>query len=376
MIDPKDIEGFEEPSPQVEAVAGLRLSLVVSDPVPEVGAAVRMESDSGEVIFAVVRRLLGRRRVEAWMPEVPTWVRPGVAIEVLDEPAGFEIPADGRLVVDASTIGVGEGVVPLWPEAPRWADLRGELRPVPTGVHALDVLAPVPAGGLVLVFDESGAGFAGLARRVEEAVEPELRVGLLSDMAEGGVMTTRAPTQTLEITYHGQGSGRDSLAAVQFLIALAPWLREQGEALVTVELELPDERAYGVDDGRGLRRGVPEILGLLTRHLVSTKEAEVTTLVHLRLPPSAQGLSDLIETFTVGDVDAMVVIDEEGGFDPGRSSSRAVVSDEAREERRRLLRVLETCGKAETTLAIFGEADLTEEEREALEELRSLRVRL
>ena len=78
----------------------------------------------------------------------------------------------------------------------------------------------------------------------------------------------------------------------------------------------------------------------------------------------------------VGDVDAQIYIDDQGRFDPYRSTSDAELDDEARRDQEKLLSVLSRAAAARDKSAMLGEFGLDEAEEQVLEKAEALRVGL
>ena len=367
------IDEYTPQRPGVESVDADNLQLFCGDELPSIGTAVAI-GDGDRRLFAVVRRHAGARRVDAWLPCRPDWVKPTTPIEPTGRPAGFAPPQQGPLTIDASLIRPAEpDDVLLWPEAPAYNELSGRRGVVKTDIAALDVLAPICAGGLNLIIDQSKRceAFFRLASLTFDDLNPEsaLYAGHRGDPAQLG--------DNIHWHIDAGDSLNTQIASLQLAIAASPTLRTHRSA--TAVVELPDlhphpPSATPAQDGR--RRGIADIVARLGRHLVSTDEAELTTLLLLRPPSDNPGLATIIDSLSLGDVDATLVIDEEGRLRPERSSSDAPLDDEDQQLRQQHQQTMHLARRAADKSAVFGDVELTDDERRAIEEAEEFRVRV
>ena len=370
MIDQDSLQDYTPPQPKVESVHGDRLAVYCGDEMPTIGTALGINV-GGKRLWAVVDRHAGARRVEAWLPLRPEEVEPGLAVTISERPAAFQIDQTCALTPSPRLIRPAEGDDHLlWPEAPDWTELGGALSPLPIGIEPLDVLAPICAGGVNMIIDHSDDGrpFAALARRVDRAFTPHRRLLVAAE--------TSPLASTAESNWQVRAgeTTRSQLASLQIAIGLASALRECDQALALIELPglTPFAELSPSATAPAAPTGMPEIIDRLSRHLVSTKTSSLTTLLHLHIPGVFAGLADIIETLRLGDVDATIYLDEQGRFEPGRSTSRAAVDGQLQKQRRQYLQILQLADRAREKSAIFGDHDLTDEEIKALQTVPSL----
>lgn len=374
MVDPESVQDYTPPSPRVQEVDGDVLDVYCGEDLPPIGAAIRLEhpEDEQTAIHAVVRRHLGARRAEAWLPVRPDWVRQDLDVEPTDRPAALR--ADSSLIVPGpDALGPADsGDVPVWPSPPEYDEISGRTTLLPVDIEAVDALSPICESGLNLVVDNTGQadGFFELARRAALELEPDRLLAAGRRHPDRSPWPDDSPDWAIE----AGDSIRSQIAALQFVIALSPRLREADQSLAVVEL--PDLRApspTSTSSGRGVRDRVADVVNRLGRHLVSTDESQLTALLLLSPPQDHPGLSAVLDSLELGDADATVFIDDEGRFDPDRSRSTAELDDRRRSDRDRFQQVIQLAGDAEEKSAIFGDQELTEKEREALEVVEQTR---
>lgn len=376
MVDHDTLRDYRPPQPALESFSGEGLVLYCGDDLPSIGTAAAVIGPDDHRLWTVVQRHAGARRVHAWSFATPDWLAPGLPIELTDRPAGFALPRDGVLRFDEEMIrplGADDDGLPLWPEAPQWAELDPKRPSLNLGIDVLDVLAPIADGGLNLIVDTSSddAVFHHLATRLFEAAEPR---SLLVTAEDSPLLSKPSPSFHLPPRSGVQGH----IAALQCTIALATELRQTPSSLAVVELppisSPPEFDASNAN--KGPRSGIADIVARLGRHLVSTKDGRITTVLRLHVPQDPTGLGAIIDTLSLGDVDATLFVDGDGRFHPGRSHSRADVDDATALRRRELLQTLELAGRARDKSAIFGDQELTDAERRALEDSQTLRPSL
>lgn len=372
-----DITDYEERSPQVIDVEAGWVRAFVGDDIPRIGDALGIRSESGEEVFAAVRRHAGGRTVDAMLLGVPTWVQPGVEVFQTDESAHLTAPREGQSSIDALAISAGKELdtIPFDLRAPKFAELPGARPALHTGFAAIDRLAPLAHGGLNLILDT----YTG--PEAYDALAAHINAGKPSAAGEFDAVLwlsgdARAPEwATHSLTF--DGNAQRQLSALRVFMSWAVWLRDQGQNVLFCA-ELPPLASRGVVDEVETAMGVSigEVVDGLGSKLASTKAGTITTLVRLPLHASASGIEYIIETMDVGDVDAQITIDDQGCFDPYRSTSDADLDDEARSEKQKLLGVLSRAAAARDKAAMLGEFGLEPREEEALEKAEALQVRL
>lgn len=360
-----DLRGYKPPMAAVERIDGSRITVFLGDEQPPLGSALGFLIDS-EPIYGVVERHLGARRAQIWLPFGAENLSTQTPLLFSGKPAGFALPPDRR--IDPSTAllrPLKDGDLPLWPSPPSLAELKGHRPPLLLGIEPLDLLAPLCLGGLNLVVDttDGDAAFEALATKALAAAGPDnlLLPTKFSELAEEKPWLIEPADDSDQ-----------QILGLQILLALAEYLRQQGSTLAFVELPTPEEFDPQAQRTGLPGAGLPEIIDRLGRHLVSTKEATMTTILRLRLPATHRALSQIIETLHLGDLDSLIYLTEEGRFDPRRSSSRAELDQRESNKRRQLLQLLSLARQAEDKKAIFGDFEITEEECQALDKAAAL----
>lgn len=360
-----DLTGYQPPKAAVERIDGSRVTCFLGDEQAPLGTALGFLIDH-KTIFGVVERHLGARRAQIWLPTDAELISTDTPLVFSDTPAGFAIPDDRRLdPSDALLRPLQEGDLPLWPPPPALAELTGHRPPLHLGIEPLDILAPLCLGGLTLIVDTTGddRAFKALAQRALNAAEPDelLLATDLSDLPHSATLQID-PAKSVDQEIFG----------LQLAMALATSLRSSGSTLALIDLPaLAEFNHHGPRSARP-GAGLAEIIDRLGRHLVSTHKALMTTLLRLRLSADHRDLAQIIETLHLGDLDGLLYLTSDGRFDPRRSSSRAELDADAQRERQKLLQLLSLASRAEDKSAIFGDLELTDDERLALERAPAL----
>lgn len=379
MIDPESLREYPPSSPSVESVGDRQLVLYCGDDVPDIGTAAAVVGQDCR-LWTVVERHLGARRVETWAPDVPEWLEKGLPVEITDQTAGFDFSPQRPLVASQQPLRPlqpDDDGVPIWPTSCDWTDLDSSRPPVELGVEAVDVMAPLVDGGINLFIDatDGDAVFGVLADKIVRTIGPQrLLVRTSTELFDD------APCRRWRIE-SGGGTAAE-IAALQFTVAVSARLRTQSNSLAIVDLPSPTSpspkagRHSNSRAPRGYGTGLAPIVDRLANHLVSTTNARVTTLLRLRVPGSSSGLDTIIDTLSVGDVDATIYVDGDRRFDPRRSRSRAEIDDATRHRRNDFLEALDRASSARDKATIFGDGELTDAERRALDTVDSLCPRI
>jgi hypothetical protein len=382
-----DITDYKERAPTITTVKDGWIRAFVGDDIPRTADALGIRSESGEEVFAAVRRHTGARSVDAMLLAVPDWLHAGVEVFTTGEPAHIPAPTEGSTSVDEIVISAGEAAssdagssdfdssgqqtIPLRLRTPAFTELSGTRPALETGFSAIDRLAPLAYGGLNLILDTfpGTKAFDALARKTHQARDFDAVLWLTGD--------DRAPDWVTHHIQTGADSPQRQLTGLRLLMSWAGWLRDQGHN-VLVGAELPPLTSHGVIDSVETALGVSigEVVDQLGSTLTSTKSATITTLLRLPLHTSPAGIEHIIETMDVGDVDAQLYIDDQGRFDPYRSTSDAELDAQGRSEQQKLLSVLSRAAAARDKSAMMGEFGLEDREQDVLEKAEALQEKL
>lgn len=368
MIDREDLQDYRPPGAHLESTRGEYLQFFCADHLPAMGSAIAVKEPGGQVLYAVILRHLGGRRIEAWLPGGAQGLDTDAEVTLMDEPAGFFATPGEPISITPDLLRPAQpGDFLFWTDPPKMVDLDPDRSALPVGLTAVDLLAPINRGGLHLIIDSSTDGGAArfLAQQLQEILAPETVLCCGSSLTSGDM-----PSFVID----PGGDLLRHIGALQVALALGEPLRSRGEALAFIELPALDLTGHYSGESPALRRGIPEIVDRLGRHLASTRQSRITTLLALHLPAQATGLDDVIETLRLGDVDATIHIDRQGRFDPRRSSSRAALGDEEMEHRSQLLYHLDVAHRARDKASLLGEEELTDSERTSLQVLEGLRI--
>jgi hypothetical protein len=284
-------------------------------------------------------------------------------VAVYDAPPSLPLPWDVG-PIPASELGLsapGDG--PPWPPAPvAMMEVSGRRQPITTGFEALDLLAPLVAGGFNLVIDahRERTAFDRLVASAVDVVDIDVRV----DDVESSIDTRRR--------IHADGNVDDYEAAMAAALAWIAHERQARDAIVAV-LELPVVVAEW-----GAQR---EATGLgpssrIADAVTSTRGCDVTCLVRLPAATGPEGFADIVETLALGDVDAQLFIDSRGRFEPTRSQSSVPVEPEQQRKRSAAHSTLHRAERAADRLSLWGEDELADDEARAIAAAEAMRESL
>ncbi len=363
----EEIKGYADLTPRIlsaESTRGIarlflgdgRVTLGELVMIPSTGEALRVRELCGQR-EAIASTLNGRLKATASTP-----------IELTGMPARLPIPKEHIWRLEQAQYVSPEDhdrTLPALPKTPRFEQLDGQREHLPTAIAALDLLSPLSRGGINLVLDASPGrkGFEALRERVERALgpdvtrmtarqepleEPEVRQVIASDANHETFYTAlRVATSCVQV-HNGLGEEVFFFVNLPALSSAQAWQRY----------------AEGGHTREGAEMGYGEVVSWLGDQLASTRSARVTTLITLMMEGLEGSLEAIADTMALGDVDALIVIDEQGRYAPQRSRSRVPQSAEATRARG----ILHRASKAQSKLTVFGEDELTLEELSALEE--------
>lgn len=380
-------ENYEAPSAHVEEVGPGRVRLFVGDEIPELGEAVRIEGPGGASVIAEVRRLHGGRTADALLVRTPQWLAPGLKVARTGHLVAVAFPEAGDLTLGPDTFSTDDvpGTTALRAERPIFADLDASRPVLGTGFEGVDLLAPLAAHGINLVIDTTaGDAFATIAARVAARVADRVGTDVAiavapSDDAERFAFATHRVLH--------DGTPHEHLLALRLAIRRALAMRDAGHHVyfvaelptLTTSAEPAPVPTAGTDAttaANATMTSMGEVVDLLGTMLLSTRHATVTSLVGLPVAREDQGLADIIETLSLGDVDSQLFVLSDGRFDPRRSTSRAELSAERVAERADALATLARARSLEEHAGLFGLDELDPDEQQILEQADALHTPL
>lgn len=378
------IDDYQPRQPAVTGLEGDVLRAFMGDDMPRIDTALQVFGAEGESVYAAVRRHLGGREVEAMLLERPDWVRPGCAVRNSASDAFLPAPRPGKsrlgdLYITPGTVQGAAGAdfstaavatIPLRTRALTFAELRGARPPLPVQIGPLDRLSPFAAGGFNLVLDASpGADiFDRLCARVADNLPADARLWLSTHGRSAGWAT-----HELQLD---QGGPR-VLTGLRVLTTWGAWMRDQGsDILLCCELPPLVSKGFASPEELGLGVSIGQVIDHLGESLSSTNGASITTVARLPLAASAAGIASIIETMSLGGVDAQIFVDADGRFEPYRSLSNADLTQDARQAQSHTLSALSRAAAAQDRFALWGEFGIEPDELDAMQAVEALRVQL
>jgi hypothetical protein len=365
-----DIDDYKDREPQVAKVSGDWLEVFIGDAIPATGHLLRIESPDGDQhVHAAVTSHAGGRTVRALVFDNPAWLTEGCPVSSTDAPAAFPTPSKGTLELDRVSLSSDEeGGVPFELRSPGFTEISSERPALELGLDGVDCVAPVARGGLNLVLDNHPGVdvLHNLVERARDAAEADAVIWV-------GAKKREAPEWP---DYRIQAAQGREFAAYRLAMSWAQALSDEHDELIVVA-ELPAlsaGQATEVEVAMGVSIG--DVIDTFGTALASTISTQITTLLWLPLAESADGIATIIETMHLGDVDTEIFIDEDGRFDPFRSTSDADLDDEQQRARSDALRTLSKARDIREKVQMFGDDDIAPDEQEVLRRASGLRSRV
>lgn len=322
-----------------------------------------------------------------WLAQTlaPTQIAPGMTVRHEPVHATFPAPSGQHLALGAAPFSSKEAdheVIPYELIRPAFHELSGRRAPLATGIEAIDLLSPLSLGGVHLILDQSGERgcFRELVSRAHEALVHRLQ-GPEDALQEFTLQADGEPDARPpggHLVTHARGSIDQAYTALRALLGWSQ--RERIERapthqLVTVTLPFIDEarQAAGyvhlpsMSDDPHQRHTLANVLSFVGDHLASTRQTTITTLITLEIDSrTARQFSSIFDTLSFGDLDAVLLFDEQGKFSPRFSRSRAELAQSESRRATQVRSALHRSELAQKKARVFGEDELTEEEFEVL----------
>jgi len=346
---------------------GAILTAFCGDNVPRLGEAVAIDADGQDTIWARVLGQEGNRHVRLHILSDPGASLEGASIERTGQQAAFPAPEGDVLDLSGASWvpDTVSGALGLRHARPGFAELEPNRPAAKTGIRAIDALSPIARHGITVVLDARPTpdAFLALVRRALPGLEASAILGTRSLGAHDLL------THTVDAP--------DVLTGLRAVMSWAPSLRmDQTHTLVLVDVPAwrvtPDARPHALNAASDAL--MTQVLTRLGDALVSTQSGRITTLARLQIDESASALGDIAETMGLGDVDAQLLLDADGVWDPRRSRSSADTDEDARAWAMQARAALGVELAAQDKLMMFGEDELTRRELDALELARGLSV--
>ncbi len=366
-----DIESYNPQSSQILEVDGGWIEAFFAGEMPNRGEAIAITPDSADhpPIYGVVRTHKGGRRVEAMLVDRPSWVEPGCSVERTQRPTHVVEPEGQKLDLDADSLVPADRTAssfPLAVEPPSFSDIDGDRPALEIEWDPIDTFAPLVRGGLNLIIDAESDStlFDWLCGRVLDRRTAELGLTIASPASK------REDDRDWDRLVVPPSGDHGRFVGLRVGTGWASHLRDQARDLV-VGAHLPTPRsASRRSPERDPNPKIPSLGGVVDRlasRLVSTRRGTITSLVRLPVADSPAGFETIVETLDLGDVDAQILFDSEGTFQPRRSTSEAEIEGERRERRDERLACLRQADQLRDKRQIMGPTALTERETELLE---------
>lgn len=364
-------ENYDPLKPHVEHVGpGWIRAFVLDEPI-EIGEALAIIGPDNQTVFAEVRRHTGNRRVEALLVHAPAWLQTGLPVQRTARPVAVHFPASGDFHLTEHTLQpfqAGQNTA-LRHTRPAFAELDGARPPLSLNIEAIDLLAPLSERGLNLIIDSSPTSDAFQALAGHAAAASNFHA-ILS-------VSAREP----DVPQRHRILADDPLQALRLAAAWAVHLRDSGQNVLLIA-ELPpvtgqsaEETSRQTDNSSAPTLSLGDIIDLLGQTLASTHTASITTVLRLHLVDTA-GLEDIIETMHLGETDSQIFITPDARFEPYRSLSRAQLSASQSSARDAALTILSRAQAAQDRAELFGEDELQENEKGALQQAEAWAVHL
>lgn len=325
-----------------------------------------------------------------WLAQTltPAMVAPGMAVKHEPVMATFPSPSQHQLTLGArpfTSIESEPGAVPYALVRPAFHELSGARTPLATGIEAIDLLSPLSLGGVHLILDQSEgrACFRALVARVHEALVARLEApeDALQEftLQHAGEREVHPPGGHL--VTHEEGSVDQAYMGLRALLGWSQLERVErapAHQLITATLPLVDDtrlrdgyfKLPSLSDDPYQPHTLASMLSFVGDHLASTRQTTITTLITFEMSSqAAQQFSSILDTLSFGDLDAVLLFDQQGRFSPRFSRSRAELTHADAHRATQVRSAMHRSEKATEKARVFGEDELSEEEYEVLDVL-------
>ncbi len=376
--------------------------------IPAIFNAIEIPREGQSPLVAEVQQQLPRGRVRCIAMDLTDGLRRGaLALDTghsIRVPVGTAAlgrmmnvlgqPIDGRGPIDASE------TRPIHQSAPPFAEQETHVQVFPTGLKALDLLAPFVRGGKIGIFGGAGVGktfivYELIRNRASEHGGVSVFAGVGERSREGNdLWNEMAQVGVLDKTVLAFGQMNEP-PGVRFRVALtgltiAEYFRDQGQDTLLFIDNIYRFIMAGMEVsvllGRmpsavGYQPTLVSDMGALEERITSTKSGAITSVQAVYVP--ADDYTDPAPVTTFAHLDATVVLQrsiaEQGlypALDPLLSSSRIldplIVGQDHYDTALGVQRVLQRYQELQDIIAILGMEELSEEDKLTVSRARKI----
>ncbi len=343
-MNPDDIQNYAPTDFEVVSVSDHTMLASAGDHPIAMGECALIGGELARVVG-----LAGARRVEVQTLSGRTF-EAGTSVSFSGDLVSLPVPTKGVHRLEDMAFG---GDVPFAPRTPNFAEIDGSRAPIGTKWELLDAVAPLVSGAANLIIDQTGGA---ASKALVAAIEAEVSIGVNTETT--GDIRVVGGDHFQRIMAHRVGA------------AWASHLRDEGRKVLFLS-NFPRQQADPMASGVA----VGQVTTLLGSSLVSTREGSITSVMALSIDPN-EPVAEIVETLPLGDFDAKLFVNADGTVDLLKSTSSANIDSAAQAERQRVLSTLSQAVSLREKTAIFGDHDLTDSEREVLDEANQLSVQL
>jgi F-type H+-transporting ATPase subunit beta len=391
---------------RIVEIKGVVLDAVFPDTLPDIYAALSIETDHGPLI-AEVQQHLGDDRVRAVAMDTTDGLARGT--EVVDTGTSISVPVGdetlGRIwnvigdPVDGKPPATGE----RWPihrDPPAFGELSPKIEIFESGIKVIDLIAPYVRGGKIGLFGGAGVGktvliqelihniarqhggvsvFTGVGERTREGND------LIIEMTESGVLDKVA------LVYGQMNEPPGARLRVGLSgLTMAEYFRDQGQDVLLfidnifrfVQAGSEVSALLGrMPSAVGYQPTLATEMGQLQERITSTRTGSVTSVQAIYVP--ADDLTDPAPANTFAHLDSTTVLSraivEKGIYpavDPLDSTSRAlqpgIVSEEHYRTTTRVQETLQRYRDLQDIIAILGIDELSDEDKLVVQRARKI----
>ena len=364
-----EIRDYKDRPSQVTAIKRpTRFEVFLDGPLPEPGQAVEIAVSGEQPIIARVARHLGEHHVEVTTLSPRKEITKGASARAIFQETSFPAPTkqaggeqlDLRHADYASGEASGESIS-MTPARLGLMDIAPERPVLYTGLEAIDLLSPLVAHGTNLLLDQGSATKALLPHMRKHIPDAKLMVVDTAASTEDPLATNADMRCIAPEGFEG---------AVLGLRAAACWANQwrqnhSGHLLFVARLPAIalEPSAMFVTDQSGKEVRYAELISWLGETLEPAREARITTILTLGIDASVAGMSEIIDTMGLGDVDAQLFFDKDNTYDPTRSTSRAELSPARATKAQETRAYIKGARQTEDSLEIFEWEDLYPEDQ-------------
>lgn len=384
---------------KITLINGVIVDVLFDDHIPEIWNALKIESESGNVILEVqshmgsgVVRCISMNSTDGlFIGQKVTDLMSPITVPVGKEVLGRVLNATGDTIDGKEEISINNKRNSIHQDPPKFTEQSGKVEIFETGLKVIDLLCPFIKGGKIAMFGGAGVGktvlmqelinnvvkeyggysvFAGVGERsregndiireMEESGVIENLVMVFGQMNEPPGARMRVALTGLTIAEHFRDEGKDILMFIDNIFRFT----QAGSEVSALLGRMPSAAGY--------QPTLATDLAKLQERITSTKTGSITSIQAVYVP--ADDITDPAPATTFSHLDATIVLSRNlasigifPAIDPLDSTSKALSQEIVGENHYKIAmqvkKILQRYKELQDIIAILGIEELSEEDK-------------